>query len=390
MRTTGGPRLPWVVAVVVLGTFALTAVLFTIDLSFGLMSGSAIASMTLVGALLMTRAAGNLVGGLLLAAGVLLTAAVVMGTYAEAGLAGSAPPPTSVGIAFVLNDALFVPPMVMLLIGVPLFFPDGHLLSRRWRAVVWLTAAAIAATTVCKLFTPQLAGTDLMVNPIGIPGLEPVLRLLNLFSLLTAPIGFGAAVAAIAIRFRRGRGIERQQLKWFLAVAGTCAIAFVIGILPLAPDIQNTAFLVAFCGLIAMPIAIGVAILRYRLYEIDRLVSRTIAYALVTGGLVAVYLGVNLVLTTVLSTLASGNSVAVAASTLVVAALFTPARRRVQHVVDRRFDRARYDGERTTAAFSARLRDEVDIATVVADLDGTVRSALRPSHVGLWLRVGGR
>ena len=150
MRTTGGHRLPWVVAVAVLGTFALTAVLFTIDLSFGLMSGSAIASMTLVGALLMTRAAGNLVGGLLLAAGVLLTAAVVMGTYAEAGLAGSAPPPTAVGIAFVLNDALFVPPMVMLLIGVPLFFPDGHLLSRRWRVVVWLTVAAIAARTVAS------------------------------------------------------------------------------------------------------------------------------------------------------------------------------------------------------------------------------------------------
>jgi len=280
--------------------------------------------------------------------------------------------------------------MVMLLIGVPLFFPDGHLLSRRWRVVVWLTVAAIAATTLSKLFMPQLAGTDQIANPIGIPALEPGLRLLNLFSLLTAPIGFGAAVAAIVIRFRRGRGIERQQLKWFLTVAGTCAIAFLIGILPLAPDVQNTAFLVAFCGLIAMPIAIGVAILRHRLYEIDRLVSRTIAYALVTGGLVAVYLAVNLVLTTALSTLASGNSVAVAASTLVVAALFTPARRRVQHVVDRRFDRARYDGERTSAAFSARLRDQVDISAVTTDLDATVRAAIAPASVRVWLRAGDR
>jgi hypothetical protein len=143
-------------------------------------------------------------------------------------------------------------------------------------------------------------------------------------------------------------------------------------------------------GLASLPASAGIAILRYRLYDIDRLVSRTLAYALVTGGLVAVYLAVNLVLTTVLSSLASGNSVAVAASTLVVAALFTPVRRRVQHVVDRRFDRAKYDGERTSAAFSARLRDEVDISAVTTDLDATVRAAIAPASVGVWLRAGDR
>jgi len=205
---------------------------------------------------------------------------------------------------------------------------------------------------------------------------------------VTAPLGFGAAAAAVAIRFRRRRGIEREQLKWFLAVVAVCAIAFLVAIQQETGPIADAAFIIAFCGLVAMPIAIGVAILRYRLYEIDRIVSRTIAYALVTGGLLAVYLVVNLGLTTVFSSLASGNSVAVAASTLVVAALFTPVRRRVQRVVDRRFDRARYDGERTSAAFSERLRNEVDLAAVTSDLDRTVRSAIAPTSVAVWLRAG--
>jgi len=139
-----------------------------------------------------------------------------------------------------------------------------------------------------------------------------------------------------------------------------------------------------------LPAAAAVAILRYRLYDLDRLVSRTITYAIVTGGLILVYLAISLALTAVFESFTSGNSVVVAASTLVVAALFTPVRRRVQSIVDRRFDRARVDGERTSAAFSARLRDEVDIAAVTADLDGTVRSALRPASLGLWLRNGTR
>jgi hypothetical protein len=140
-------------------------------------------------------------------------------------------------------------------------------------------------------------------------------------------------------------------------------------------------------GLSSLPVAAGIAILRYRLYDIDRLVSRTIAYAAVTGALGVVFVVANLAFSATFSALASGNSVAVAASTLIVAALFTPVRRRVQRLVDRRFDRARVDAERTTDAFSDRLRDEVDIGTVTADLDGIVRSALSPTSVGLWLRT---
>lgn len=140
--------------------------------------------------------------------------------------------------------------------------------------------------------------------------------------------------------------------------------------------------------IVAVSVAIG--ILRYRLYDIDRIVSRTIAYGLITALLVAVFLLVNLGLQGLLSSVTSGNSLAVAGSTLLAAALFTPVRRRVQRIVDRRFDRARYDGERTAGAFSVRMRDATDLPTVAHDLDATVRRAIAPSHLGLWLRGSGR
>lgn len=389
-RSAGVVRMPWAIAMLDLAAFLVAAVVGTMDPVFGLILGSAIASMTLVGAMLMTRAAGNRVGPLLLISGTLLTVSSVAGAVALSAVAAPGPPPAGAAWANVLNQVLFIPPVVLLLICVPLIFPDGHLLSRRWRAIVWLVVAALAALTISGLLRPGPIGSAELESPIAIDGSETFVGLLDAFANLTSPIGFGAAAAAVVIRFRRRRGVERQQLKWFLAVAAVCAIAF-----PIASNIQtgpvaDALFLVAIGGLIALPVAIGIAILRYRLYEIDRLISRTIAYAAVTGGLVIVYLLVNLGLTTVFSSLTRGDSVAVAASTLVVAALFTPARRRVQSVVDRRFDRARYDGERTTTAFAERLRDQVDLPALTADLDDTVRAAIAPTSVGLWLRGDAR
>ncbi len=389
-RSAGVVRLPWAIAVLDLAAFLVAAVVGTMDPIFGLIIGSAIASMTIVGAMLMTRAAGNRVGPLLLLAGTLLTVSSVAGAFALSAVAAPGPPPAGAAWANVLNQVLFIPPVVLLLICVPLIFPDGHLLGPRWRAIVWLVVAALAALTISGLLGPGPIGSAELESPIAIDGSEPFVAVLDAFASLTSPIGFGAAAAAVVIRFRRGRGVERQQLKWFLAVAAVCAIAFPFGSLIPPGPIADASFLVAIGGLVAMPVAIGIAILRYRLYEIDRLVSRTIAYAVVTGGLILVYLVVNLGLTTAFESLTSGNSVAVAASTLVVAALFTPLRRRVQRAVDHRFDRARYDGERTAAAFSERLRDEVDITTVTTDLDHTVRSAIAPTSVGIWLRAGER
>jgi hypothetical protein len=198
-----------------------------------------------------------------------------------------------------------------------------------------------------------------------------------------------ASFAGMVFRYRRGGPTERQQLKWY-TYAAVPEMAFLVfagfaasGSVAVPPLVLLVApFVIAPL----LPAAAAIAILRYRLYDLDRLVSRTIAYAVVTGGLILVYLAINLGLTTVFSSLASGNSVVVAASTLAVAALFTPLRRRVQRVVDRRFDRARVDAEQTAAAFSERLRDEIDIASVNANLSATVRAALSPSTVDMWLR----
>ncbi len=390
VRSTRGRwgRLPWVVAVADIAVFIFAVVVSgATDLSFAMVFGSAIASMVLVGALLLTRAAGNKVGPLLLIAGTIQSINVILGGYAMKSLGRPGGPWPGAVVATVMIQVVFTLALLAILIGVPLIFPDGHLPSRRWRFVVWLTIAGMATFAISTLFTPGPIGEGQPDNPLGIPGIEPAFQLFTAFASLGALVGFGGAVLSVAVRFRRGRGVERQQLKWFLAVAAISSIAFLAGIFLPEGQFRDIALNLALYSLIAMPIAIGIAILRYRLYEIDRLVSRTIAYAVVTGGLILVYLAINLGLTTVFSSLASGNSAVVAASTLVVAALFTPLRRRVQSIVDHRFDRARYDGERTAEAFSERLRNQVDLPAVATDLQMTVRAAIAPTSVGVWLRT---
>ena len=175
-----------------------------------------------------------------------------------------------------------------------------------------------------------------------------------------------------------------------MAVAALAAVFFPIGSSSPVPEIGNVAFILGSLTLVAMPLAIAVAILRYRLYDIDRIVSRTISYGVITALLVAVFLVVNVGLQAALSSVTSSNAWAVAGSTLLAAALFTPVRLRVQHVVDRRFDRARYDADRLTIEFGDRLRDEVDLSTLGDELDATVRRAFAPTGVGLWLRGGAR
>ena len=195
--------------------------------------------------------------------------------------------------------------------------------------------------------------------------------------------------ASVILRFRRSLGAERQQLKWFLA-----AVSLLVGSVLLTTagfvaglELLSSAFYFASeFALGLLPIAIGIAVLRYRLYEIDRLISRTIGWALVTALLVGTFILLVLGSSAVLEPLTGGNTLAVAGSTLVVVALFTPLRGRVQRAVDRRFDRARYDGERLVGAFGERLRDEVDLETIRADVLGTVDAAVRPASVGLWLR----
>jgi hypothetical protein len=182
--------------------------------------------------------------------------------------------------------------------------------------------------------------------------------------------------------------VQRQQVKWLLAVAGVATVAFPLAMVFGATDSWwDAAFwAIGVLAYLALPVAIGIAVLRYRLYDIDRLVSRTIGYLIVTGAMAVLFVGAVLLLQEVLAPLTSGNTVAVAASTLVVAALFQPLLRRVQRIVDRRFNRARYHAERTVAAFAAQLRDEVDLESLRADVLGVVAQTVAPAAIGLWIR----
>ena len=196
-----------------------------------------------------------------------------------------------------------------------------------------------------------------------------------------------AAVAGQVASYRRSSGERRQQLKWLLAgaVGGTGGLFLAFGSSGTHGLLGAALGLVSWTGLLALPACIGVAVLRYRLFDIDRLVSRTLAYALLTGLLIGVYAGLVLLAT---EALRLSSSVAVAVATLAAAALFSPLRRRVQWVVDRRFNRARYDADRIVAAFAASLQDAVDLDVVRSDLAGTVREALEPTHLSVWIRGG--
>jgi hypothetical protein len=265
-----------------------------------------------------------------------------------------------------------------------LLFPTGRLSSRRWRPAAWFVAtvftldAAATAAHACRIWAdPFTAASDGWYW-----GSHTAV-------LILVPAALLAGVTAVVVRFARSSGEERLQLKWFaLAALLVVAIAIPLGISPqigLSPAVASAALStlkVVFClALVCLYAAIAVAVLKYRLYDIDRVISRTLAYAIVTGVLAGVYAGLVLLATQVFGVHAP---VAVAAATLAAAALFSPVRRRVQRRVDRRFNRARYDGDQTVAAFAARLKDAVDLDTVREDLARVVQAPLEPAHVSVW------
>jgi len=389
-------RWPWVVAVASLGIFAAANLGYPsadADLLWTAMFSSIIAAFVLVGALLSARVPGNLVGPVLLGSGAALAVTVAIGTFGiVAGTAGDVPVEV-MAVAAHINGSGFGVPIIVVLIGIPLIFPEGHLLSDRWRWIVVVSAMALLAATVADVIAPGPIGAQGMPNPFAVPGLTPVAAVLGTFATLGAMIGFTAAVLAVAVRYRRGDEVERHQLKWLIAVALGGAIAFSIAFLVPDSHVGGVGFVVGLFALLALPLAIGIAILRYRLYDIDRIVSRTISWGLVTGALVAVFGVVVVTLQGLLAAFtegllaefAQGQTLAVAASTLVAFACFQPIRRRVQRAVDRRFDRAAYDADRTAIAFAHRLRDEVDLDTLATELRSTVAQAVRPSSAAIWL-----
>jgi hypothetical protein len=280
-------------------------------------------------------------------------------------------------------------PGIVLLGLLVLLFPDGRLPSSRWR---WLVAtyAAVAALWMAgtvvltvRALADHRTQVDSGGNLLLLSGHDPAAGWWNVLQDLFFPLLIAcwlASIASQALSFRGSSGERRQQLKWLLA--GSAATLVALGLAALLRSVPWLSDVIGVIGFLALPVSIGVAVLRYRLFDIDRIVSRTLAYAIVTGLLVGVYAGLVLLTTEVFG---FHTPVAVAASTLAAAALFTPVRRRVQRLVDRRFNRARYDAETTVAAFADRLKDAVNLDAARDDLAKTVHQALEPAHLSVWV-----
>jgi hypothetical protein len=277
-----------------------------------------------------------------------------------------------------------------------LLSPDGHLLSRRWRPLAWLAGIGPASMAVGIALEPgPLEEFPVVRNPFGLEGLENggsvggIVNLLGVLGVLGIPVALVGAGASLVVRFRRARGEQRLQLKWIAFAAAVAATAqatslttyLLVGQAPMALAV------LVICALAAIPVAAGIAILKYRLYDIDRIINRTLVYGLLTVLLGATYAGVVLVLGQLFGGIGGEPpGWAVAGATLAAAALFQPARRRVQAVVDRRFNRRRYDAARTVEAFSTRLRDQIDLDTLTAELLAVVDHTVEPTAAWLWLR----
>ena len=341
-----------------------------------------------VGFVVARRQPGNPIGWILVTFILLFLLEGVAGAYAALyyrfGHHGLPLAPVAVVLEPLWAPALLLFPVVILL------FPDGRLTARRWRWV--LRAYAVAGALVsAAVFAPAVTAVvrhdvriDAAGNLIGTgrPHGGPLAAagVLGLGLILVIVLSF---VAHQVLSWRRAAGERRQQLKW-LATGAAVTIAVIA--VSLGTSSTSVVGEILGIGLAALPVGIGVGILKYRLYDIDRIISRTLAYAIVTGLLVGVYAGLVLLATRVLPL---SSPVAVAASTLAAAALFSPLRRRVQRAVDRRFNRARYDADQTVAAFAARLKDAVDLDTVRDDLAGAVHQALEPAHVSVWISQRG-
>jgi len=350
-----------------------------------------------VGAVVALRRPANINGWLFCAIGLLFATEALVNEYVIAGLLvvpGGLPLAKELGW---MLTWLWVPPLGIALIYLPLLFPTGSLLSPRWRPAAILGAVAITTFSLAMAFAPgPIQQATFLVNPLGAPGvgIETYSSVIVGFAVLPLAVAIAMGISSLILRFRRAREDARRQIKWFALAVLVAGAAFTLYLAVSVTGGWSTTVkaleILVIVSLMGLPTAAGMAILRYRLYDIDRIVSRTISYGLVTTLLVAVFLFVNLALQGLLSSITASNSWAVAASTLLVAALFTPVRRLIQRAVDRRFNRARYDAERMTAAFAERLRDQVDLPTVARELDATVQRAMAPTSIDLWLRRAGR
>jgi hypothetical protein len=346
-----------------------------------------------VGTIVAIRRPAHRIGWLLVAIGLLLAVDGFAEQYARYGLlAGVDSVPAVQAMAWVSFwlDA----PALFLLLFVILLFPDGRLPSRRWRPVAWLLAITAAAGAGVALRPGELPELAPIRNPFGVQGATPALELLETGSLLV----FAGVVLALAVsllqRLHRAQGLERSQLKWFAYAVALVGASLAVHLAALAaglPLVESATLVILLVAVLGVPVAVGIAVLRYRLYDIDRLINRTLVYSLLSAMLAGVYAAVVLVLGQLFGGVGRNPpSWAVAGATLAAAALFQPARRRIQQAVDRRFNRRRYDAAKTVEAFSTRLRDQIDLDTLSAELLAVVDQTFQPTTASLWLRPSAR
>jgi len=392
-------RLAWTVFSVYAALAATALVLSALGrVTFGeAFVGLPLLAFALVGALVASSRRGNAVGWLFLA----LAIAAVAHTFVEGYLKASDDPdrlPAATLAGWYDSWGWYVW-MTLGAIFVPLVFPDGRLPSPRWRPLLGLAVAgAIIACASTALMPGELDVARLdKDNPFGIPGATGALDAAEIAAVVLIALGFATAAAALVVRFRRSHGAERHQVKWVVFIGLLIAAALLLAAISDAfhsdwGDVVGGIgwFSVLVLLVFGLPVAVGLAIFRYRLYEIDVVINRTLVYGSLTALLAGTYVGFVLLFQLALRPLTGGSGLAVALSTLAVAALFRPARNRIQALVDRRFYRHKYDAERTLQAFAGRLRDEVDLDALRVELTAVVAETMQPAHVSLWLREASR
>jgi hypothetical protein len=341
---------------------------------------SAFAAFGLVGALIIWQRPGNALGWVMAALGLLAVWGVSADSYADYAYGAGQQASLLFLVSVWISLWYWFPLLGLSLIFTPLLFPDGRPPSRRWRPVIWAACLAFGLMTFLAAFKERMEFQDtVMDNPVGIPGIADPEKsqvgsvLFGVFFVLLF-----ATLASVVVRYLKSGGVQRQQIKWLMFATLLAVLTFVV----------NSAVLFAVSVLL-FPLAIAVAIFRYRLYDIDVIINRALVYGTLTVSLVLVYIG-GVVGTQTVFRLLTGQEqqpqLAVVASTLAIAALFNPLRRRIQATIDRRFYRRKYDARKTLDDFSSRLRDETDLEQLNADLLSVIRETMQPAHASLWLR----
>jgi len=342
-----------------------------------------------VGAIIVSRRPENPIGWILCAIGFLWACNIFSGLYAIQALVtdpGSLP----AGEVAAWVGTWVVYPAFGLLAYLFLLFPDGRPLSPRWHPLLWTNSVLIVVGSAVWAFTPgPIAGLEGIRNPLGIEGYGVTLEFAGQLFFYAVDVLVLVSVISVYLRLRRASGEERQQIEWLVYAAALLGIVVVVSVVGdlFFGGFGWWIFLVVILAFLGLPISIGVAVLRYRLYDIDIIINRTLVYGSLTAMLVLVYVGCVIGLQYILRGLTGEESqLAIVASTLVVAALFNPFRRRVQAFIDRRFYRRKYDARKTLEEFTAMLREETDIDALNTVLLSTVRETVQPEHVSLWLR----